>query len=110
MAALTAIRDLSFRHFCRVCDAGREDQHRPGRRRSVILRRLLVGHVLGWGVLSCSGDTTGPAALSPNQAFWALQLNQHAVNLALTASVGQPVADTVQLSATVLNANGASLP
>jgi hypothetical protein len=106
MAALTANRNLLFRLTGRLREAGLDGRHQS---RGVVLCRWLVGSGLGWCILSCSGDTVGPAALTPSQAFWALRLNQHAVNLALTAAAGQPV-NTVQLSATALNAVGATLP
>jgi hypothetical protein len=65
---------------------------------------LVVVSALGGG-LSCSGDTlNGPPPLSPTQAYWALQLTQHAVNLALTAPY-----DTVQLTAIPRNELGALL-
>jgi hypothetical protein len=54
-------------------------------------------------VLACGGDTTAPA-LTPAQAYWALQLDQHAVTLALTAPY-----DTIQLTAVPLNALGQPL-
>jgi len=106
MAALTANRNLLFRLTGRLREAGLDGRHQS---RGVVLCRWLVGSGLGWCILSCSGDTVGPAALTPSQAFWALRLNQHAVNLALTAAAGQPV-NTVQLSATALNAMGVTLP
>ena len=53
------------------------------------------------GALACSGDTTGPALQSPNELYWALRLNQHAINLALTAPY-----DTAQLSATAFTETG----
>jgi hypothetical protein len=60
---------------------------------------------LGSGILSCGGDTTtGPPPRNAAQAYWALQLNQHAVQLALT-----PGFNTVQLTATPLNPAGTPL-
>ena len=57
----------------------------------------------GLGILGCSGDTTiGP--LSPTQAYWRLQLNQHAANMALAAPY-----NTLQLTATPLNVAGTPL-
>lgn len=57
------------------------------------------------GVLGCGGDSPGASsALSPDQAYWALQFNQHAVTLALTAPQ-----NTIQLTATPLNADGQPL-
>jgi plastocyanin len=46
---------------------------------------------------------TQPAP-TPDQAFWAVQLDQHAVTLSLTAPT-----NTIQLHAVPLNANGATL-
>ena len=71
-------------------------------RTSVFLRCLVM---CGVGVaFGCSGDTTGPAALGTAKAYWALRLNYHAVNLALTAPN-----NTVQLSAVPVNPAGDSL-
>jgi|HubBroStandDraft_6_1064221.scaffolds.fasta_scaffold143330_2 hypothetical protein len=54
--------------------------------------------------LGCSGDTTmGTQPISALKSYWALQLNQHAVNLALTAD------STAQLTAVPLNAAGTPL-
>ena len=52
------------------------------RRESAAAVLLSVGGLL----LGCSGsgDTTDPVSLSPTQLFWAVQLDKHAVNLALT--------------------------
>lgn len=69
------------------------------------LSLLVVLSVLGSGALSCGGDTTtGLGSLSPAQTYWALQLNQHAVQLALV-----PPYNTLQLTATPLNAIGTPL-
>lgn len=54
-------------------------------------------------VLACGGDVAGPG-VTPSAAYWALQLNQHAVTLALTAPY-----DTIQLSAVPLNVLGQPL-
>ena len=58
-------------------------------------------------LLGCSGsgDTTDLVSLSPTQAFWAIRLDKHAVNLALT-----PPYDTVRLIPHILNAMGTPLP
>jgi hypothetical protein len=56
------------------------------------------------GVLACSGDTLNGPPVNADNAYWALRLNHHAVNLALT-----PQHDTVQLSATPVNFAGSSL-
>lgn len=54
----------------------------------------------------CSGDTTGAAPeISPSQTYFALILNQHAVNMSLVAP-----SNTIQLTATPVNAYGAPLP
>lgn len=55
------------------------------------------------GLLACGGDVTNPTAsgLNPADAYWALQLNEHAVRLARTAPY-----DTIRLVATPLNAEG----
>jgi hypothetical protein len=55
-------------------------------------------------ILGCGSDTTGPSAISTGDAYWALRLNYHAVNLALT-----PTDDTVQLTAIPYTAAGDSL-
>jgi hypothetical protein len=69
-----------------------------------LLLCLLLLSTVG-GVFSCGGDsTTGPPRRSDAQTFWALRLNQRAVQLALV-----PGANTVQLSATPVNAAGAIL-
>jgi hypothetical protein len=54
--------------------------------------------------IACGSDTTGPALVDADHAFWALRLNYHAVNLALAAPY-----NSVQLTATPLNANGVPL-
>jgi hypothetical protein len=59
--------------------------------------------LLGSVLLGCGGDATSPG-LTPANAYWDLQLNEHAVALALT-----PGYDTVQLHAIPLNAAGQSL-
>ena len=65
---------------------------------------LLSG--VGGVLLGCSGsgDTTDPVSLTPAQAFWAIRLDKHAVNLALT-----PPYDTVRLNPQILNAVGSPL-
>jgi hypothetical protein len=77
-------------------------------RRSRSVRRGALrraGVVLSGGVvLSCSGDTTAPVTRSPAQTYWALQLNQYALNLDLTHADS-----TFQLTAVALNAIGTSL-
>ena len=60
--------------------------------------------VLGGVLLGCSGDTTGPAPTSPATLFWTVQLNEHAINLAVT-----PPFDTIRLVATARNAAGTPL-
>jgi hypothetical protein len=63
---------------------------------------LMLGCALSSGALSCSGDTVnGLPPLPPAQAYSALQVNYHAVNLALAAPY-----DTVHLIATPVNAVG----
>lgn len=90
-----------------------------GRERSSLFRLITMPRLLFLssvcGVLlgaqpGCSGDTTNPVSLPASQTFWALQLNQHAINLALTAPAGQTVVDTVQLTAVALNAASTPLP
>lgn len=67
---------------------------------------LLVLSGVGSVLDGCSGDTTGPAPVrSYAQIYWALVLNQHAINMSLTAP-----SNTIQLTATALNANGTPLP
>lgn len=67
---------------------------------------LLLLSALGSGALGCSGDTLNglSSRFSPTQTYWALQLNQHAVILALT-----PPYDTVQLTAVPVNSAGVPL-
>lgn len=70
-------------------------------------RQLLVyGSLMGlWvGILGCGGDTTTAPPPLATRAFWALQLNQHAVNLALQAPY-----NTMQLTATPLTVAGTPL-
>lgn len=70
----------------------------------LVLGSFLGGSLVLGSLIGCSGDTTigtGPGLLPPNQVYLALTLNQHAVNLALTAP-----ANTVQLSAIPLSAAG----
>lgn len=57
-----------------------------------------------WSMVGCSGDTTWPASVSPTQAYWALQLNYRAINMDTAAPH-----NTVQLTATPLNAAGVPL-
>lgn len=66
---------------------------------------LLLALSVAGGVLSCGGDAnTAPAPRSAGQAYWALHLNQHAINLALT-----PPYDTVHLTATPVTVTGTPL-
>jgi hypothetical protein len=60
--------------------------------------------VLAVGLVSCSGDTTGPIVLPSAQVFLTLDLNYHAINLALT-----PPYDTVRLTTTARSAAGTAL-
>lgn len=69
-----------------------------------VLPLVLVLSLLEGSILGCGSDTTGPAPLSANQAYWALQLNYQAVNMATVAP-----ADTVRLIATPLNVAGTPL-
>lgn len=64
------------------------------------------GTVLGVSVvlLACGGDTTGPTPLSSANAFWALQLNYHAVTMASVAPQ-----NTLRLTAMPLTAAGTPL-
>lgn len=65
---------------------------------------LFVASLLGGfciGMSACGSDTTEPLALISAQAYWKLQLDQHAVMLTLTAPT-----DTISLHATPLNAEG----
>lgn len=82
--------------------------HQPAivrRPQPFIALTLLLCLVGVWGVLaSCSGDTTNPVSVPAQQAYWALQLDQHALALALT-----PPYDTVHLSALALSAVGTPL-
>ena len=86
-------------HFSRMFSV---PQLRRWQHESAAAVLLSVGGLL----LGCSGsgDTTDPVSLSPTQAFWAVQLDKHAVNLALT-----PPYDTVRLTAHILNAAGSPL-
>jgi len=67
------------------------------------MRNLVFG-CLALALAGCGHDATGPAPLGPADAFWRLQLDYHAVNLALFGS-----ATTVQLTATPLNVHGQPL-
>ena len=87
--------------------------HRPWQRqqrcsfsgwRPHVLLLALTLSVVGASLLGCSSDTTGPAPLSAGQAYWALWLNYHAVNMATIAPD-----DTVRLIATPRNVAGAPL-
>ena len=66
----------------------------------IAIGSLVVG-LLG-GPLGCGNDSTGPAPLAPSAVFWAVQLNYHALNLALQAPY-----NTVQLHAAPVTATGA---
>lgn len=68
------------------------------------LRGCIGGLVIGV-LLGCRTDTTDPAPLVTAQTPFQLTVNQHAINLSLTAPHNQ-----FQLSTTLLNADGASLP
>ena len=83
-----------------VSDLASISQGVPPSRRARWRPLLLVGYGV-WGVLGCSGgDTTGPVSLTSTQLYWALRLNVHAVNLALSAD------STVQLRVAPVNAAG----
>jgi hypothetical protein len=69
----------------------------------MLIPSAVVVIALGSVLISCGNDTTGPAR-SPAQTYWALQLNPHAVSLALTAGY-----DTVQLTATPMSPEGIPL-
>lgn len=78
---------------------------------STVMRDLIrvarAGAIAGSlsGAFACGGDATGPkTALTAATAYWALQFPQHAVTLALT-----PPYNTIQLTATPLNADGQRL-
>lgn len=77
-----------------------------GAQRGRGLRLLrLFGAASGLATLACGGDTAGPSsALTPAQAYWSLQFNQHAVTLALTTPY-----DTIRLTATPRNVLGQPL-
>ena len=66
---------------------------------------MLILSGLGGSLIGCSGDTVAPPGIQNRQSFWAVQLNWHAVNLALI----QPY-DTVRLTATPLTVAGTALP
>lgn len=72
-------------------------------RRPEAMVLLALGSTLA-GLLGCGSDTTGPAPLAPGAAYWTLQFNHRAVNLALTAPY-----DTVLLHAAALTATGTPL-
>ena len=65
---------------------------------------LGTASVISGATIGCGHDTTGPGPVGAAQAYWALQVNQHAVNLALTQSY-----NTAQLTATPVNAAGTPL-
>ena len=76
-----------------------------GCRRPQCFPTLLLLLCLLGGAISCSGDTaTTPTLRNGAQAYWALQLDQHAVNLATIAP-----SNTVQLHAVPLTEAGAGL-
>ena len=77
---------------------------------SLALAQLAVAllAVVSGAVLGCTGDTatnvqTIPVGSNPN-VFWALRLNQHAINMALTSP-----SNTLQLTATPVTAAGTPL-
>ena len=49
----------------------------------------------------CGSDTTGPRSPAVTQTYWALQLNQHAITMAVV-----PPYNTIQLTATAVTATG----
>lgn len=100
MGAGTVAHRFQLQRNRRLARAG---QPHASRQRRFTL--LLAISALGSAVLGCGGDTTGPAPLGQTQTYWALQFNDHAVNMATTPSY-----NTVQLTATPVNAMGASLP
>ena len=76
--------------------------------RYALLPLLLLSAFQSMAMLGCAGDTatnlrTIQVSSDPN-AYWALQLNQHAVNMALTGS-----SNTMQLTATPVTASGTPL-
>lgn len=75
----------------------------PRRPRVLLVGTLSAGAL---GGLGCGGDTAmAPPPISPAQAYWALDLSQHAVNLSTQAPY-----NTLQLTATPLTVSGTPLP
>lgn len=67
---------------------------------------LVTGMALAtWCLGGCGSDATGPAPQDISKAYWALQLNHEAIEMALTAPY-----DTVQLAVTPVTAAGTPLP
>ena len=98
MAALTGTRNRAGTDTAvRACRRPQCDRSLHTR----LVRAAAIG-VLG-AALGCSSDTSAPAPVPSAQLYWALQLNQHAIVMALTAPY-----DTVQLTATPIT--GAGVP
>lgn len=71
------------------------------------LRSLaLVGLATSLGAgLGCGSDTTGPSSGRMKEGYWALQLDQHAITLSLTAP-----SNKLQLHAAPLTVHGDTIP
>ena len=65
---------------------------------------MTVVSALGALVIGCSGDSSGTGPVSAKTTFFNVRLNQHAIDLALTAPVNK-----VQLTLTPVNALGESV-
>lgn len=78
----------------------------PVSRGQRLLRRWIALSLplLGGALIGCGSDTTGPAAVGAAQAYWALRLNVHAVNLDTTLPDR-----TIQLTAVPVTATGTPL-
>jgi hypothetical protein len=86
----------------------------PGLQRAVYSRRDRVLRRRAWHgaaylallvAAACSDPAQPSAVQAPDQLFWSLRLNHHAINVSTTAPY-----DTVTLVATPYNVNGEALP
>lgn len=67
---------------------------------------FIMGATIAGTLTGCSGDTVGAAPLGTSgRAYFSLQLNEHAINMSL-----DPSSNTIQLAATPLNGENASIP
>lgn len=62
----------------------------------------LLGASTAAGTLGCRGDTVGTAPVATAAKFFSMTLNEHAINLSLS----DPASNTIQLTATAVDADG----